>query len=47
MLQGTAVKKSFSQHWMLVVGTQRRVGVGCNRPEVHLGSILVLALARE
>lgn len=23
------------------------VGVDCNRPEVHLGSILALALARE
>lgn len=48
MLQGTTMKKkSFRQHWMLVEGTQRLVGVGCNRPEVHLGSMLALALARE
>lgn len=47
MLQATAVKKSFRQSRMLVEGTQSLVDVGCNRPEVQLGSILALALARE
>jgi len=47
MLQGTATKKSFRQHWMWAEGTQRLVVVCCSRPEARLGSILSLALARE